>query len=141
MKNIIAALLIISNLSLFSQIDLNISMQELSTKYSTVDFIPVKEWESSDYPNIKYFVANFGYQEYFYVTDSLGIINSCIFQYNKFRLPSLIMTYNEKYKVIKSNESWEYIIDNNQHVIITIELNEKANSNEYFITHALQFAN
>lgn len=141
MRNIIATLLIISNLSLFSQIDLNVSMLELDNFYTNVTFQSVKEWEKPEQPNVKYFAADFGYQEYYYITDSMTIVNTCLFKFNKFRLPSLIWLYNQQYKVIKPNESWEYLINMNYHVIVTIEKNETIESNEYFIVHTLQFAN
>jgi hypothetical protein len=141
MKNIIAILLIISNLSLFSQIDLNVSMLEMSNFYSDITFMSIKEWEKPEEPNLKYFAADFGYQEYYYITDSLDIVNVCMFKYNKFRLPSLIWLYNQQYKVIKPDQSWEYTINMKHPVIITIERNEKVESNDYFIVHTLQFAN
>lgn len=141
MKQLLATLLIISNLSIFSQTELGINMTTLSEKYPDVTFYRVYEWEHSSEPNTKYFNADFGYQEYFYLTDSLEVINTCMFKYNKFRLPSLIWLYNQEYKSIKLNESWEYLIDMKYHVIITLEKNNKIESNSYFIVHTLQFAN
>lgn len=141
MKNIIATLLIISNLSLFSQIDLNVTMFELDNFYSDITFLSVKEWENPDQPNVKYFAADFGYQEYYYITDSLGLVNVCMFKYNKFRLPSLIWLYNQQYKTINPDKSWEYKLSINYYVTVTIERNEKVDSNDYFIVHTLQFAN
>ena len=140
MRNLLF-LLLFSSLNLYSQVDLNVSMLELDNFYTNVTFQSVKEWEKPDQTNVKYFAADFGYQEYYYITDSMNIVNTCLFKFNKFRLPSLIWLYNQQYKVIKPNESWEYLINMNHHVIVTIEKNETIESNEYFIVHTLQFAN
>ena len=108
MKQLLTILLIISNLSIFSQTDLGIKMATLSEKYPEVSFYRVYEWEDPSEPNIRYFNADFGFQEYFYLTDSLETITTCMFKYHKFRLPSLIMTYNEQYTVTRKDELWEY---------------------------------
>ena len=125
----------ILNLSLFSQTELGIKMATLSEKYPDVSFYRVYEWEDSLQPNIRYFNADFGFQEYFYVTDSLETITTCMFKYHKFRLPSLIMTYNEQYRVTKKDEFWEYSLDKDTYVIVKLEKNNMSSENGYFITY------
>lgn len=134
MKQLLTILLIISNLSIFSQTDLGIKMATLSEKYPEVSFYRVYEWEDPSEPNIRYFNADFGFQEYFYLTDSLETITTCMFKYHKFRLPSLIMTYNEQYKVTRKDELWEYSLDKDTYVIVKLERNTKGSINDYFIT-------
>jgi len=134
MKQLLTILLIISNLSIFSQTDLGIKMAILSEKYPDVTFYRVYDWEDPTEPNIRYFTADFGFQEYYYLTDSLEIITTCMFRYHKFRLPSLILTYNEQYKVTRKDELWEYSIDKDTYVIVKIERNTKGSENDYFIT-------
>ena len=134
MKQLLTILLIISNLSIFSQTDLGIKMATLSEKYPEVSFYRVYEWEDPSEPNIRYFNADFGFQEYFYLTDSLETITTCMFKYHKFRLPSLIMTYNEQYTVTRKDELWEYSLDKDTYVIVKIERNTKGSINDYFIT-------
>jgi len=134
MKQLLTILLIISNLSIFSQTDLGIKMATLSEKYPDVTFYRVYEWEDSLQPNIRYFNADFGFQEYYYLTDSLETITTCMFKYHKFRLPSLILTYNEQYKVTRKDELWEYSLDKNTYVIVKLERNTKGSENDYFIT-------
>jgi hypothetical protein len=135
MKQALTILLIISNLSIFSQTDLGIKMATLSEKYPDVTFYRVYEWEDSLQPNIRYFDADFGFQKYYYLTDSLETITTCMFKYHKFRLPSLIMTYNEQYRVTKKDEFWEYSLDKDTYVIVKLEKNNKGGENEYFITY------
>ena len=134
MKQLLTILLIISNLSIFSQTDLGIKMATLSEKYPEVSFYRVYEWEDPSEPNIRYFNADFGFQEDFYLTDSLETITTCMFKYHKFRLPSLIMTYNEQYTVTRKDELWEYSLDKDTYVIVKIERNTKGSINDYFIT-------
>jgi hypothetical protein len=134
MKQLLTILLIISNLSIFSQTDLGIKIATLSEKYPDVTFYRVYEWEDPSEPNIRYFTADFGFQEYYYLTDSLETITTCMFKYHKFRLPSLIMTYNEKYKVTRKDELWEYSLDKDTYVIVKLERNTKGSINDYFIT-------
>lgn len=134
MKQLLTILLIISNLSIFSQTDLGIKMATLSEKYPEVSFYRVYEWEDPSEPNIRYFNADFGFQEYFYLTDSLETITTCMFKYHKFRLPSLIMTYNEQYTVTRKDELWEYSLDKDTYVIVKLERNTKGSINDYFIT-------
>ena len=110
-------------------------MATLSEKYPDVSFYRVYEWEDSLQPNIRYFNADFGFQEYFYVTDSLETITTCMFKYHKFRLPSLIMTYNEQYRVTKKDEFWEYSLDKDTYVIVKLEKNNMSSENGYFITY------
>jgi hypothetical protein len=109
-------------------------MATLSEKYPEVSFYRVYEWEDPSEPNIRYFNADFGFQEYFYLTDSLETITTCMFKYHKFRLPSLIMTYNEQYTVTRKDELWEYSLDKDTYVIVKIERNTKGSINDYFIT-------
>lgn len=134
MKQLLTILLIISNLSIFSQTDLGIKMATLSEKYPEVSFYRVYEWEDPSEPNIRYFNADFGFQEYYYLTDSLETITTCMFKYHKFRLPSLILTYNEQYTVTRKDELWEYSLDKDTYVIVKIERNTKGSINDYFIT-------
>lgn len=134
MKQLLTILLIISNLSIFSQTELGIKMAKLSEKYPDVSFYRVYEWEDPSEPNIRYFNADFGFQEYYYLTDSLETITTCMFKYHKFRLPSLIMTYNEQYTVTRKDELWEYSLDKDTYVIVKIERNTKGSINDYFIT-------
>lgn len=134
MKQLLTILLIISNLSIFSQTDLGIKMATLSEKYPDVTFYRVYDWEDPTEPNIRYFNADFGFQEYFYLTDSLETITTCMFKYHKFRLPSLILTYNEQYKVTRKDELWEYSLDKDTYVIVKLERNTKGSINDYFIT-------
>ena len=132
-KSIIIGMIL--NLSLFSQTELGIKMATLSEKYPDVTFYRVYEWEDPSEPNIRYFNADFGFQEYFYLTDSLETITTCMFKYHKFRLPSLIMTYNEQYSVTKKDEFWEYSLDKDTYVIVKLEKNNKGVGNDYFITY------
>jgi hypothetical protein len=134
MKQLLTILLIISNLSIFSQTDLGIKMATLSEKYPDVTFYRVYDWEDPTEPNIRYFNADFGFQEYYYLTDSLETITTCMFKYHKFRLPSLILTYNEQYKVTRKDELWEYSLDKDTYVIVKLERNTKGSINDYFIT-------
>ena len=134
MKQLLTILLIISNLNIFSQTDLGIKMATLSEKYPDVTFYRVYDWEDPSEPNIRYFTADFGFQEYYYLTDSLETITTCMFKYHKFRLPSLIMTYNEQYKVTRKDELWEYSLDKDTYVIVKLERNTKGSINDYFIT-------
>ncbi len=120
----------------FSQTELGINMRQLSEKYLDITFYRVKGWEDPSKPNIKYFSADFEYLEYYYMTDSLENINTCMFKMNRFRLPSLIMTYNQKYKVIKENELWEYQLDPKNYVNVSIEKHDNDPSNDFFIVFA-----
>jgi hypothetical protein len=123
----------ILNTNIFSQIELGINMRQLSEKFPEITFYKIKAWEDPTQTNIKYFTADFEYLEYFYMTDSLENINTCMFKMNKFRLPSLIKTYNEHYKLIKENELWEYQLDIKNYVRVSIEKHDNDPSNDFFI--------
>lgn len=120
--------------NLFSQTEVGNSIIKLRNKYPTITFYRVKDLEDPLIPMIKYFRADFKYQEYYYMTDSLEVINSCMFKINKLKLSSLILSYNHKYKVIKQDEIWEYSLDPKNYVTISIEKNNVQPSNEYIIT-------
>lgn len=122
--------------NMFSQTDVGISMLKLRKKYPSITFYRVKDLEDPSMPMIKYFSADFKYQEYYYMTNSLEMINSCMFKINKFRLPSFIMLYNQKYKVIKKNEIWEYSLDAKNYVTVSIEQINEQQGSDYFITFA-----
>ncbi len=129
-------LMTIFNTNIFSQIELGINMRQLSEQFPEITFYKIKAWEDPTQPNIKYFTADFEYQEYYYITDSLENINTCMFKINKFRLPSLIMSYNQEYKLIKKKEIWEYQLDSKKYVRVSIEKNDNKPSNDFFIVFA-----
>lgn len=126
--------ILISNI--YSQTEVGISIIKLRKKYPTITFSRVRDLEDPSMPMIKYFRADFKYQEYYYMTDSLEMINSCMFKINKLKLSSLILSYNNKYKLIKKDEIWEYSLDPKNYVTISIEKNDMQTNNEYIITFA-----
>jgi len=126
--------ILVSNI--YSQTEVGISIIKLRKKYPTITFSRVKDLEDPSMPMIKYFIAEFKYQEYYYMTDSLEVINSCMFKINKLKLSSLILSYNNKYKVIKKDEIWEYSLDPKNYVTVLIEKNNVQTNNEYIITFA-----